>query len=70
MAPQAVARPFDVDDDSVVKEPIQQRGGDHGVREHLAPLGKATIGGQVSNGLELWLWRSFGDAKTLPTLVS
>ena len=31
MAPQAVARPFDVDDDSVVKEPIQQRGGDHGV---------------------------------------
>jgi hypothetical protein len=34
MAPQAVARPLDVDDDSMVKKPVQQRGGDHGVPEH------------------------------------
>ena len=25
---------------------------------------------EVCIGMQLWLWRSFGDAKTLPTLVS
>jgi hypothetical protein len=29
-----------------VKETIEQRGGDNGVTEHLAPFGEAAIGGK------------------------
>ncbi len=46
MAPQAIARSLDVHDDGVVKEPVQQGCGDHRVTEHLAPFGKAAVGGQ------------------------
>ncbi len=44
MLAQAVAGSFDLDDDSVVQESIEQSGGDHGIAEYLAPFGKAAIG--------------------------
>ena len=43
MRPQAVAGPFDLDDDSVMQQPIQKCGRDHGIPEDLAPFGKAAI---------------------------
>ena len=46
VAPQAVACSFDVHDDGMVQQPVQQGGGDHGVAEHLAPFGKAAVGGE------------------------
>ena len=42
----AVAGAFYVHDDCVVQETVQQGGRDDEVAEHLAPLGKAAIGGQ------------------------
>jgi hypothetical protein len=46
MLAQPVAGAFDLDDDGVMQEPIEERGGDHGIAEHLAPLGEAAIGSQ------------------------
>jgi hypothetical protein len=43
---QPVAGAFDLDDDGVMQEPIEERRGDHGIAEHLAPLGEAPLGGQ------------------------
>ena len=45
MLPQPVAGTFDLDNDSVVKQPVEQRGGDHRIAENLASFGKAAIGG-------------------------
>lgn len=46
MGAQAIAGAFDLDDDGVVEQSVEQRGGDDGVAEHLPPFGEATIGGQ------------------------
>ena len=46
MLTQAIARSFDLDDDGVVQQPIEQRGGDDGIAEHLAPFGEATVRGE------------------------
>jgi len=46
MLAQPVAGAFDVDNDSVVKQPVKQGSGDHWIAENLAPFGKAAIGGQ------------------------
>ena len=35
---QPVARSLDLEDDSVMEEPVEQRGGDHGIAEDLAPF--------------------------------
>ena len=43
---EAVAGALDLDDDRVVQEPVEQRGGDDGVAEDLAPLGEAAVGRQ------------------------
>jgi hypothetical protein len=51
MLAQAIAGAFDLDDDSMVKEPVEQRGGDDRITEDLAPLGKAAIGGQDHHSL-------------------
>jgi hypothetical protein len=48
---QAVACAFYLDDDSVVEEPVQQRGGNDGVAEHLSPFGEAAVGGEDHGGL-------------------
>src|SRR3954464_11574340 len=46
MAAEAIAGALDADDDGMVEEAIQQRGGDDGVAEHLTPFGKAAVGGE------------------------
>src|SRR6188472_1111264 len=46
MLPQAVAGALDLDDDGVVQEAVEERGGDHRVAEDLAPLGEAPAGGE------------------------
>ena len=40
---QAVAGALDLHDDGVVQQPVEQGGGNDGVAEHLAPLGKAAV---------------------------
>ncbi len=45
MAAEAIAGALDAYDDRVVEEPVEQRGGDDGVSEDLAPLGEAAVGG-------------------------
>ena len=45
MAAQAIACPLDLNDDGMVKPPIQQRGGDDGIAEDVAPFGKSSVGG-------------------------
>ena len=46
MLAHAVARAFDLHDDGVMQEPVQQRGGDDGISEYVAPLGKAPVRGE------------------------
>lgn len=46
MGAQPVAGALDLDDDGVVEEPVEQRGGDDGITEHLAPFGEAAVRGQ------------------------
>src|SRR5512135_349818 len=46
MLAEAIAGAFDLDDDGVVQQAVQQRGGDDRVAEDLAPFGKAAVGGQ------------------------
>ncbi len=46
MLAQPVAGALNVDDDSVVKQPVEQRGGNDWIAENLSPFGKTTIGGQ------------------------
>ena len=43
---QTVARSLDLDDDGMVKQPIEQRGCNNGIAEDLAPFGKAAVGGE------------------------
>ena len=43
---QPVAGAFDLDDDGVMQQAVEQRGGDDGIAEDLAPFGKAAVGGQ------------------------
>jgi len=38
---QTIARTLDLDDDRVVKEPVQEGGGDDGIAKKVAPLGEA-----------------------------
>ncbi len=48
---KAVAGALYLDDDGMVKQSIEQRGGDDGIPEDLAPFGEATIGGEDHRGL-------------------
>jgi hypothetical protein len=40
---QPVAGTFDLNHHSMVEQAIEQRGGDHGTAENLAPFGEAAI---------------------------
>ena len=42
MLAEPIARSLDLDDDGVVKQPIEQRGGDDGIAKNLAPFGAAS----------------------------
>ena len=46
MLAHAVAGAFDLDDDGVVQQPVEQRGGDDGIAEDLAPFGEAAVRGE------------------------
>ena len=46
MLAQAIARALDLDDDGVVQQPVEQRRGDDGIAEDLAPFGKAAVRGE------------------------
>ena len=41
-----LAGTFDLDDDGVVEQPVEQRRGDDGIAEDLAPFCEAAVGGQ------------------------
>ena len=45
MLPEPVAVALDVDDPAVVKKPVEDGGGDHGIPEELLPVGEALVGG-------------------------
>ena len=51
MLTQAIARALDLDDDGVVKEPVQEGRGDDGITKNFAPFGKAAIGGEDHGAL-------------------
>ena len=42
----AIAGALDLNDDSVVEQPIEQRGGDDGIAEDVAPFGEAAVRGE------------------------
>ena len=48
---QAIAGALDLDDDGMVEQPIEQRGGDDGIAEDLAPFGEAAVGGEDHRAL-------------------
>jgi hypothetical protein len=40
---QPIAVALDLDDDRVVKEPVEEGGGDDGIAQDVAPFGKAAV---------------------------
>ena len=46
MRPESVTGAFDLDDDGVVQQPVEQGGGHHWVAEHLGPFGEVAVGGE------------------------
>lgn len=46
MFSQAVRCAFDLRDDRVMQQPVEQRRGDHAIAEHLTPFAEAAIGRQ------------------------
>ena len=48
---QSVAGAFDLYDDGVVEQPVQQCGGDDRISEDLAPFGEAAVGSQDHGAL-------------------
>lgn len=46
MLPQPVAGAYDLDDDGMVQQPIEQRGGGDGIAGDLASFGKAAVRGE------------------------
>jgi hypothetical protein len=43
---EAIAGPLDLDDNGMVQQAIQQRGGDDSAAKDIAPFGKAAVRGQ------------------------
>ena len=39
----AIAGALDLDDDGVMEQPVEQRGGDDGIAEQVSPFGEATV---------------------------
>ena len=44
--PHAIAGALDLNDDGVMKQPVEERGGDDGIAEDVAPFGKAAVGSE------------------------
>ena len=51
MLAHAVAGALDLHDDGMMEQPVEQRSGDDGVAEHLAPFGEAAVGGEDHGAL-------------------
>ena len=43
MLPQAVAGTFDLHDDGMMEQSVEQRGGDDGIAEDIAPFCEAAV---------------------------
>lgn len=43
MSPEAIARSIDLDNDGVMQQPVEERGGDNGAAEDFTPFGKASV---------------------------
>ena len=43
MLAHAIAGALDLNDDGVMEQAVEERGGDDGIAEHLAPLGEAAV---------------------------
>jgi len=41
--PHAIAGALDLDDHGVMKQPVEQRGCDDGIAEHVSPFSEATV---------------------------
>jgi len=41
--PHAIAGALDLNDYGVMEQPVEQRGGDDGIAEHVSPFGEAAI---------------------------
>jgi hypothetical protein len=48
---EPVARTFNLDDNVVVEQPIEEGSGDNGIAEDLAPFGEAAVGGEDHGAL-------------------
>ncbi|SER23345.1 hypothetical protein SAMN05518866_10734 [Sphingobium sp. YR768] len=46
MSPEAITRAIDLDDDGVMQQAVEQRGGDDGAAEDFTPFGKASVRGE------------------------
>ena len=51
MLTQAIARALDLDHDGMVEQPVEERGGDDGIAEDLAPFGEAAVRGEDHGAL-------------------
>ena len=46
MLAHAIAGTLDLHDDSMMEQPVEQRSGDNGITEDVAPFGKAAVGSE------------------------
>ena len=51
MLAHAIAGALDLNDDGVMKQPVEQRGGDDRIAEDVAPFGKAAVGSEDHGAL-------------------
>jgi hypothetical protein len=51
MLAHAIAGALDLNDDGMMEQPVEQRGGDDGITEDVTPFGKATVGSEDHGAL-------------------
>lgn len=51
MLAKPIARAFDLDDDGMMEQSVEERGGNDGIAEDVAPFGEAAIGGEDHGAL-------------------
>ena len=51
MLAHAIAGTLDLHDDSMMEQPVEQRSGDNGITEDVAPFGKAAVGSEDHGAL-------------------
>ena len=48
---ESVAGAFDLDDDRVVQQPVEQSGGHHWIPKYFGPFGEVSVGGEDHGAL-------------------